>query len=517
MSSNKIDNRVIVVLGFLIVVALIAKPVWDGRHQWQFGQGYDDGIYMVTAKSIATGEGYRHANIPGRPYATKYPPLYPLFLAMAWRVTPDFPRTLETASIFQACLLPVYLAILLAVLRQLGISWRRTFLVAALTFVSFSFVFLAINLFSELLFGCFLLASIWSVERAVDRGRNSWALLGGLLASAAYLTRSAALPLFIAVPVFFFLRKQRRMIVPFFACALPAVAAWHFWGATHATAGVKAPYLDEYLRALQSGGFVSHLFSQAATLSAAVAEEFFPGLLRYLLGIPLHHLVLLAGIAGCVRMGRRLRWPLAVIFTGFYLILIVCWWFPGLGRLVEPVWPVLLAGMAEEASHFASLSAHSIKNVKLQAWPRWALIGLAAILVIRNETVNWQRAESIYGTERNQRASDLQAYHWVSDHPEAGTVLLAWKDTVSYLYTGVPASHDLFVATIPQSEPLTRRPAFVMPAGQFHSATLLILSSDLGTDSSSSVDSFRSTVQSVPGATLELSAPGVFVYRFPLP
>jgi hypothetical protein len=118
-------------LASLLVLALIAKPVWDGRHQWQFGQGYDDGIYMVSAKSLAAGEGYRHANIPGQPFATKYPPLYPLFLAAAWRLTPDFPRTLETASILQACLLPVYLALMLLVLRQLGLSWRRSFLVAA--------------------------------------------------------------------------------------------------------------------------------------------------------------------------------------------------------------------------------------------------------------------------------------------------------------------------------------------------------------------------------------------------
>src|SRR5271154_3329845 len=128
MSTNKIDNRVIVLLAFLAVLALIAKPVWDARQQWQFGAGRDDAVYMVTAKSIASGGGYRQENLPGRPYLTKYPPLFPLYMSIAWRLAQNFPRTLRTASILQACLLPVYLALLLAVLRQLGFSWRRTFL-----------------------------------------------------------------------------------------------------------------------------------------------------------------------------------------------------------------------------------------------------------------------------------------------------------------------------------------------------------------------------------------------------
>src|SRR5271166_5732324 len=145
MSTNMIDNRAIAILGFVSLLGLIAKPVWDGRDQSQFGPGQGDGVYMVTAKSLATGQGYRHLNLPGQPYATKYPPLFPLFLSMAWRVEPPFPKTLTTASFFQDALLPVYLAVLLLVLRQLGLSWRRTFLVAAMMFVCFPFVFLVVT------------------------------------------------------------------------------------------------------------------------------------------------------------------------------------------------------------------------------------------------------------------------------------------------------------------------------------------------------------------------------------
>jgi hypothetical protein len=154
-------------------------------------------------------------------------------MSIAWRIESHFPSTLETASILQACLLPVYLSFLLLVLRQLGFSWRRTFLVAALTFGSFGFVLLAVSLYSELLFGCFLLASIWATERSTIAGDSSawrWALAGGSLAGLAYLTRNAAVPLLAAAPIFFLLRRRLRLSLFFFAPAVPMIVGWYLWG-----------------------------------------------------------------------------------------------------------------------------------------------------------------------------------------------------------------------------------------------------------------------------------------------
>lgn len=513
ISKNKIDNRVIALAGFVLLLALIAKPVWDGRDQSQFGPGRDDGVYLVTAKSLAAGGGYRQPSLPGQPYATKYPPLFPLFLSLSWRVQPDFPRTLVVASIFQDCLLPVYLAILFLVLRQLGLSWRRTLLAAAMMFVSFTFVFLAVTLYSELLFGCFLLSAIWATERAAVQDSARWALAGGLLTGLAYLTRSAALPMLAAAPIFFFLRKRLRLSVFFFACALPMAAAWHVWTATHAPTMAGSPYVNEYLRAVGGRGFLANVLERVSTLSASAAEVFLPGTIEFLHGIPLHHLVLAAAIAGGVRMGRRQQWPLFPIFTALYLMMLACWWGEGLGRLMIPVWPMLLVGIAEEASHFATLAGRSMK---FKAAPRWALVALGIFIVLRNDRVTWHRLEEVYSTERGNRAKDRAAYAWISGHAGEGSIVLAWKDTLAYLYTGLPSSHDLFVATIPQAENLVGlRTSFSLPPGRFKSAVLLLLDSDLHADSHQ-MDSFRATAAAVPGARLEWSAPGAFVYRFPV-
>ena len=514
--SNKIDNRVIVALGFVAVLALIAKPVWDAREQWQFGEGRDDAVYIVTAKSMASGGGYRQENLPGRPYLTKYPPLFPLLMSVAWKITPDFPRTLQTASILQACLLPIYLALLFAVLRQLGFSWRRTFLVAAMTYVSFRFVLLAVTLFSELLFGCFLLAAVFLIERSAESNSFKFALLGGALAGLAYLTRNAAVPLFAAAPIFFVLRKRPRLIAAFFATALPMAAAWHLWGFLHPLAnGVRTPYLAEFRSMMQGQNLATHFLEQVTVLSAGTAESFFPGLMGFLRGIPVYHPILIASVVGAIRLGRKRHWPVLLIFAALYLIMIVLWTFEGLDRLAVPVWPVLVAGIAEEASHLANLFAKSMK--KFKQVPRWALIAAGVLLVVRNDTETRRHLDSVIAAERDLRLQDIRAYKWIAENADADTVALAWKDGLLYLYSGVPCSHDLFVGRIPEAESIAgRRVPFTPPPAK--RALVVLLASDLGGETSDGrQNSLLAAAARVNGSTLEYSAPGAYVYRIPLP
>jgi hypothetical protein len=313
----------------------------------------------------------------------------------------------------------------------------------------------------------------------------------------------------IAAPVFFFLRKRPRLSLYFFALSLPAAVGWHVWGAVHAQA---TPYLDEYLRVIGAKGLGKHLLEQASTLSSAVAETFFSGILESLHGIPLHHLVLAAAIAGSVRIGRRRQWPLYLIFSALYLIMITFWWFQGIGRLIIPVWPMVLAGIVEEGSHFEWLCMESIKKPRFKMAPRWGLLALALYMVIWNDSVTWQKTAAIYRTEKEQRVRDRQAYAWIAAHAGPDTMVLAWKEGLSYLSTGVASSHDLFVAAIPQAEEVVgMRASRVAPAG-FGSELLLLLGSDLG-GSEGGMESLRARAEGLPGARLEFSAPGALVYR----
>ena len=70
-------------LGLVGVLVWVAVPpgVW-----------HDDGAYLLLGKSLADGEGLRYSQVPGSPPGAKFPPLYPLFLALLWRVAPEASR-----------------------------------------------------------------------------------------------------------------------------------------------------------------------------------------------------------------------------------------------------------------------------------------------------------------------------------------------------------------------------------------------------------------------------------------
>ena len=66
---------------------------------------HDDSIYWVSGRSLAMGDGYRIQSLPGQPYQTKYPPLYPALLAGIWKLDPRFPANLPLATLFSWLLL----------------------------------------------------------------------------------------------------------------------------------------------------------------------------------------------------------------------------------------------------------------------------------------------------------------------------------------------------------------------------------------------------------------------------
>ena len=81
-------------LTLVIILAGAAAVYLAALTPERFGSFHDDGIYVVTAKAMATGQGYRIISLPYEPAQTKYPPLYPFMLSLIWKANPDFPHNL---------------------------------------------------------------------------------------------------------------------------------------------------------------------------------------------------------------------------------------------------------------------------------------------------------------------------------------------------------------------------------------------------------------------------------------
>src|SRR6266849_8914777 len=77
-----------------IGVVGVALAYWTAVRAPAAGIYHDDGIYAVTAKSLATGRGYRIVSVSGEIAQTKYPFLFPALLAAVWKIAPRFPENL---------------------------------------------------------------------------------------------------------------------------------------------------------------------------------------------------------------------------------------------------------------------------------------------------------------------------------------------------------------------------------------------------------------------------------------
>lgn len=173
--------------------------------------GGDNAGYMILGQSLRTGHGYRDLYLPGAPLHTKYPPLYPALLAIlgltggGLQLFKLASLALTTASVWLAWRLGRALGGSAAGLAAAGL------LAVSPALLEFSHVVL-----SEAPFTFFVVLSL--VGCAEERPLVSVAAAAG-----AFLTRTAGLPLLVAVPVGFAVRGERRRAVAsgiLFACLL---------------------------------------------------------------------------------------------------------------------------------------------------------------------------------------------------------------------------------------------------------------------------------------------------------
>ena len=203
--------------------------------------GGDNAGYLGLAYSLLERGAYLDLYLPGEPIHTKYPPGFPILLAGA--------RILgaETWIAFKAVVaLTATLAVVFTFL------WARerqgpvfASVVAGLLAASSALVYYSHWILSDVPFLALTFLALWSLERwegrdvrSPDPGdagsplpdrstSNSWLALGAGAAILAYFTRSAGLPLILALAGVLLLRRRWKSLAGFgVAFAVPAFAWW---------------------------------------------------------------------------------------------------------------------------------------------------------------------------------------------------------------------------------------------------------------------------------------------------
>jgi len=168
---------------FLLVWAVLVVAAYLAA--WRapaVGFFHDDGLYAVTAKALAEGQGYRITSLPTPIPQTKYPVLFPALLSIVWRAYPAFPANLPWLKLVPLVSVLLWLALSVTWLRQRGATpTEARFIVAAAASTGWA-IFLSSTLLSEALFGAMVVAALVLAHRvdtplagsSHSTGRLSW-------------------------------------------------------------------------------------------------------------------------------------------------------------------------------------------------------------------------------------------------------------------------------------------------------------------------------------------------------
>ncbi len=431
---------------FLAALAPSAYLAWSLRTMPHLGFYHDDSIYWVSARSLAMGDGYRIQSLPGQPFQTKYPPLYPALLAGIWKINPSFPANLPLATLFAWLMLPPFLAIVWILLRDYGFSLRERYVLVVLAALSPVTVVFSFSLMPELPFTALLVASLILAERAGKPDAPRWlALAAGICAALAYLIKSVAAPLLLTVPLCFALRKQFQKAALFSAAVVPAAAGWQWWVMRHLSHSwdLVTLYYTNYM------GFRTYNISlrDLPLLIWYNLDVFLQGAGKLLIfDLPygskhLERLVAVAAIAGCVRLTmRRREWQYPLAALGISALLLV-WHYPPDQRFVFPLYPLLLMGLATE-----------VRNIGVALRKAWAkpafadrfavagfgalLAGLAAFAIFCTVFGLTHVIPDLFASYRSDFEARQQAYQWIDRHVPVDANVYAYQDPVMFLYTG---------------------------------------------------------------------------------
>src|SRR5436190_2217914 len=329
----------------VLTVVLAVAAAFNAIDALPVGVFYDDALYAILGKAIASGEGYRYLNIPGKPPATHYPPGYPLLLALLWRISPDFPANVALFKSVNAGLVGVvaYFTYRFARVRLGSAAWLAA-VAAIIATAGIPLLVLSSAVMSEVFFLALLVPWLLVAERSVHGAgvrRATWLAMSGAL---LFYVRAHAIVVAPALALGYLLARNRRDAMIAIAAGIVAALPWFVWVAAH-DAAIPAPlrgayasygaWLADGVRRNGAGILASSVRDNVETIVAILSRSFAVSQQQPFTFIAVLAVIVLAA-AGCVSLYARAR---VIVLLGTLLFNVRGYanaWWTTVSRAVTP-------------------------------------------------------------------------------------------------------------------------------------------------------------------------------------
>ena len=308
------------IAAFFFVLAVVYALAWFLP---AIGLEHDDATYLITARAIATGHGYTIGSLPNPIPQTKFPPLFPVLLAVLTLVS----QQAQWLKLLPLAGTAAWLVLTHKLLLKMGASKNAALLLVGLTAASPTVVFLSTNLLPQSFFA--LLATAALLVLLEER-----TLLAGALAGLATLTQSAGVPLIAACILTLVVRRRFRGALILAAAAMLIAAPWFGWSLAHVT---------------HDGNHTTDATSNILTGLAANEKLVVLGSnLLFLFASPISLLTGITNVFSMIGTVAILFWCFYVrrqlvpdLFVALYCLALLCWISPP-QRSVAPILPLVL-------------------------------------------------------------------------------------------------------------------------------------------------------------------------------
>jgi hypothetical protein len=413
----------------------------------QFAYLHDDGVLFVTAKSVSEGS-YRIESLPENPPQTKFPPLYPLYLSVVWKLNPNFPGNLVLATWMSWLVFAALLGFVSSYAKKTFLGEWRSWILISLIALNPYLILFGCTMFSEVFFTCFVIATFLAIRKiGLTKGAIKWAIIAGLVASCAYLSRTAGIALLVSVPAFLALKRDFRRAGAFVAAMLPAVIAWTLWTRAHLphdpdyTLMYYTDYTSYEFLNVGINNFAVVLWKNLDGLLYGMGSLVLPSILPGLFVRILTQVIAVAAIVGVVRLWRRDVMREYAVFAAVSCGILLVWHFPPNERFILPLYPLALAGLITEIEHIWAMLRAGLRHQDFSQRAVAAMMTAAVAIVFGGAVIAQGYVTFVYlHQSAEQKAVKLAdqrvAYKWMKENLPPDANVVSYDDPLLYLYSG---------------------------------------------------------------------------------
>lgn len=442
--ANSRGHRAVTIACFVALFILYLAFLWPGVLYYAFGD--DQSIYLVSAKALASRQGYRLISDVAAPPAAMYPIGYPAMLAPLFLWSDSLPQVIPLARFLSLTLCVALIVVGYALLCRY--TTRQTALLLSLligltpqvflfsTSISSEWPFAALSLFG------LLLVCRGNESRTPD-SYSRYALAAGAFIGAGMLMRTVGAAFVVGVACCYVINRRWRNVASFVVGVVVvyalSIASWSSDGGNTFLAyrewfltnvDLKTPLVN--FSALVLNVLPAILVPPMETIFARQllggGHAYVMGSIGAALGV-----VLLIGLWSQL---RRMD-PLGVCL-GCYLAVVMMWpWDPS--RFVLPVLPLFLVTAMEGIN----TTMKWLVRDRIDAWPRSLFYGGLVLLCalalaadgawMRRLYLTGHHAGSAPGGDWNEMRS---AFEWIKANTPPDAVLVSSYPEGAFLFTG---------------------------------------------------------------------------------